>query len=86
MRNAALSLVTVLGLQLATVIVGAIVIERVFVLPGLGSLLLAMVGRHDLIVVRGVVLLLVFVVLLINAAVDISYALIDPRLRTGGRS
>ena len=85
-RNAALSLVTVLGLQLATVIVGAIVVERVFVLPGLGSLLLDVVGRHDLIVVRGVVLLLVFVVLLINAAVDISYALIDPRLRTGGRS
>ncbi len=85
-RNAALSLVTVLGLQMAAVIVGAIVVERVFVLPGLGSLLLDVVSRHDLIVVRGVVLLLVFVVLLVNAAVDISYALIDPRLRSGGRS
>lgn len=85
-RNAALSLVTVLGLQLASVIVGAIVIEQVFGLPGLGSLLLDTVSRHDLIVVRGVVLLLVFVVLAINAAVDISYALIDPRLRTPDRS
>ena len=85
-RNAALSLVTVVGLQLSALIVGAIVIERVFVLPGLGSLLLDMVSRQDLSVVRGVVLLLVFVVLLINALVDISYAVIDPRLRTGDRS
>lgn len=82
-RNAALSLVTVLGLQLAAVIVGAIVIERVFVLPGLGSLLLEMVLQHDLAVVRGITMLLVLSVLVINAAVDISYVFIDPRLRTG---
>lgn len=80
-RNAALSLVTVLGLQLAAVIVGAIVIERVFVLPGLGSLLLDTVTARDLIVVRGIAMLLVFVVLVINALVDISYVFIDPRLR-----
>lgn len=79
-RNAALSLVTVLGLQLASVIVGAIVIERVFVLPGLGSLLLDMVGQHDLSVVRGITMLLVLSVLVINAVVDISYVFIDPRL------
>ena len=81
-RNAALSLVTVLGLQLAALIVGAIVIERVFVLPGLGSLLLDMVSQNDLAVVRGVVMLLVLAVLAINALVDISYVFIDPRLRT----
>lgn len=80
-RNAALSLVTVLGLQLASLIVGAIVIERVFVLPGLGSLLLDMVSQNDLVVVRGVVMLLVLAVLVINALVDISYVFIDPRLR-----
>lgn len=80
-RNASLSLVTVLGLQLASVIVGAIVIERVFVLPGLGSLLLDAVATNDLVVVRGITMVLVFAVLLINAAVDISYVLIDPRLR-----
>lgn len=83
LRNAAVSLVTVIGLQLASVLVGAIVIERVFVLPGLGSLLLASVTSNDLIVVRGVVMLLVLAVLVINAAVDISYVFIDPRLRTG---
>ena len=80
-RNAALSLVTVLGLQLASVIVGAIVIERVFVLPGLGSLLLDAVATSDLVVVRGITMLLVFAVLVINAVVDISYVFIDPRLR-----
>jgi len=80
-RNAALSLVTVIGLQLASVIVGAIVIERVFVLPGLGSLLLDAVATSDLVIVRGITMLLVLAVLVINAAVDISYVFIDPRLR-----
>ncbi len=81
-RNAALSLVTVLGLQLASVIVGAVVIERVFVLPGLGSALLDAVATSDLAVVRGITMLLVFAVLVINALVDISYVFIDPRLRS----
>lgn len=83
LRNAAVSLVTVIGLQLASVLVGAIVIERVFVLPGLGSLLLQSVTTYDLVVVRGVVMLLVLAVLVINALVDLSYVFIDPRLRTG---
>ncbi len=83
-RNAALSLVTVLGLQLAGVLVGAIVIEQVFVLPGLGSLLLGAVQQHDLMVVQGIVMLLVLAVLVINAIVDVSYVFIDPRLRTEG--
>ena len=82
-RNAALSLVTVLGLQLAGVLVGAIVIEQVFVLPGLGSLLLGAVASRDLIVIQGIVMLLVLAVLVINALVDVSYVFIDPRLRTG---
>ena len=82
-RNAALSLVTVIGLQLASVLVGAIVIEQVFVLPGLGSLLLGAVASHDLIVIQGIVMLLVLAVLVINALVDVSYVFIDPRLRAG---
>lgn len=80
-RNAALSLVTVVGLQLAAVLVGAIVIEQVFVLPGLGTLLLGAVAQHDLMVVQGIVMMLVFAVLVINTLVDMSYLLIDPRLR-----
>ncbi len=84
LRNAAISLVTVLGLQLSTVLVGAIVVEQVFTLPGLGSLLLTAVVQRDLLVVQGTVMFLVLAVLVINALVDFSYLLIDPRQRTGG--
>lgn len=83
-RNAALSVVTVLGLQLATLLVGAVVIESVFTLPGLGMLLLNAVSQRDLVVVQGTVMVLVAAVLVINALVDLSYLLIDPRLRAGG--
>lgn len=82
LRNAALSLVTVVGLQLSAVLVGAIVIEQVFALPGLGSQLLTAVSQRDLIIVQGVVMFLAASVLLINFLVDLSYAWIDPRLRT----
>lgn len=82
LRNASLSVVTVLGLQLATLFVGAIVIEQVFTLPGLGQLLLSAVGQRDLVVVQGIVMVLVFFVLVINALVDIAYLALDPRLRT----
>lgn len=81
LRNAALQIITVLGLQLATLFVGAIVIESVFVLPGLGSYLVQMVANRDLPVVQSIVMILVALVLVINLLVDLSYALIDPRLR-----
>lgn len=80
-RNAAISVVTVLGLQLSTMLVGAIVVEQVFSLPGLGTLLLTAVGNRDLQLVQGIVLLLVAAVLLITLIVDLSYLAIDPRLR-----
>ena len=83
LRNAALSLVTIVGLQLASVLVGAIVIESVFALPGLGSQLLDAVSQRDLSIVQGVVMFLAAAVLLINFLVDLSYAWIDPRLRAG---
>ena len=81
LRNAAVPVVTVLGLQLATLLIGAVVVERVFVVPGLGSLLLDAVSTRDLIVVQDVVMLLVVAVLLVNFVVDVLYVLIDPRLR-----
>lgn len=85
LRNLSLSVVTVIGLQLATLLAGAIIIESVFALPGLGRLLLDAVAQRDLMVVQDVVLLLVVAVLAINALVDLSYALLDPRLRGGER-
>ena len=81
LRNAALSLVTVIGLQLGAVLVGAIVIEQVFALPGLGSQLLNAVSQRDLMVVQGIVMFLAAAVLVINFLVDLAYLWIDPRLR-----
>ena len=83
-RNAAVSLVTIIGLQLSAVLVGAIVVEQVFTLPGLGTLLLNAVAQRDLFVIQGTVMFLVLAVLVINALVDFSYLLIDPRQRARG--
>ena len=81
LRNAAVPVVTVLGLQLSTLLVGAVVVERVFVIPGIGSLLLDGVGDRDLLLVQGVVMVLVVAILGINWLVDLLYTVIDPRLR-----
>ncbi|MEV1172899.1 ABC transporter permease [Nonomuraea sp. NPDC049784] len=81
LRNASIPVVTVLGLQLATLLIGAVVVERVFVIPGLGDLLLNGVAGRDLLLVQGVVMVLVVAVLLINFVVDVAYHLLDPRLR-----
>lgn len=82
LRNASVPVVTVLGLQLATLLVGAVVVERVFVIPGLGSLLLDAVANRDLILVQDVVMILVVAVLVVNFFVDLLYVAIDPRMRT----
>lgn len=84
LRNASIPVVTVLGLQLATLLIGAVVVERVFVIPGLGSLLLDSVASRELLTIQAVVMVLVVAVLVINFVVDALYLLIDPRLR-GGR-
>jgi peptide/nickel transport system permease protein len=81
LRNASIPVVTVLGLQLATLLIGAVVVERVFVIPGLGDLLLNGVAGRDLLLVQGVVMVLVAAVLVINFVVDVTYHLLDPRLR-----
>lgn len=84
LRNAAIPVVTVLGLQLATLLIGAVVVERVFVIPGLGSLLLDGVANRDLLLVQGVVIVLVLAVLVVNFLVDVAYTVLDPRLRRAG--
>lgn len=83
LRNAAIPVVTVLALQLSTLLIGAVVVERVFVIPGLGSLLLDSVSNRDLLMVQDVVMVLVVAVLVVNFIVDVLYVAIDPRLRTG---
>ena len=83
LRNAMIPVLTILGLQFAFLIAGTIIIENVFYLPGLGRLVFQAITQRDLIVVESVVILLVAVVIFINLLVDLSYALIDPRLRKG---
>lgn len=80
-RKAAIPVVTIMGVQLTSLLVGAIVIENVFVLPGLGRLLFQSVGNRDLIVVQDLVMLVTSVVLVVNFVVDLTYRLLDPRIR-----
>ena len=80
-RNALIPVVTILGLQFSFLIAGAIIIENVFFLPGLGRLVFQAITQRDLIVVESVVMLLVFAVIMVTFIVDLAYAWIDPRLR-----
>lgn len=79
--NVGLSVITVLGLQAAGIIVGAVVVEKLFNLPGIGSLLVSDVGNRDLQMVQGELLVLTGVVLIIGFVVDIVHRVMDPRLR-----
>jgi peptide/nickel transport system permease protein len=81
LRNAAIPVVTVLGIQLTSLLVGAIVIENVFVLPGLGRMLYQAVQNRDLVTVQDLVMLLTGAVLVVNFLVDLSYRALDPRIR-----
>jgi peptide/nickel transport system permease protein len=81
LRNAMIPVLTVMGLQFANLITGTIVVENVFVLPGIGRLVFQAIANRDLVVVRDVVMLLAAVVVVVNLVVDLLYALVDPRLR-----
>lgn len=80
-RNAMIPVLTVAGMQFAELMAGAVVIENVFSLPGLGRLLFQSIANRDLVVVRNCVLLLVMLVVVLNFIVDVLYAWVDPRLR-----
>jgi len=80
-RNALIPVLTILGLQFAFLLAGTIIIENVFFLPGLGRLIFQGIIQRDLIVVKGVIVLLVATVIFVNFAVDLTYAVVDPRLR-----
>jgi peptide/nickel transport system permease protein len=84
LRNAMIPVVTIMGLQFSNLITGTIVVENVFVLPGIGRLVFQAISNRDLVVVRDVVMLLAAVVVVVNFLVDVLYALIDPRLRRAG--
>jgi len=83
LRNALIPVVTVAGVQLGQLLAGSIILESVFYLPGLGRLTLAAISARDLPVVQGVVLFVASMIVTVNAAVDILYGLLDPRIRYG---
>jgi len=80
-RNALIPVLTILGLQFSFLLAGAIIIEQVFYLPGLGRLIFQSISQRDLITVESVVMLLVFAVIMVNFLTDLAYAIADPRLR-----
>jgi peptide/nickel transport system permease protein len=81
LRNAMIPVVTVMGLQFANLLTGAVVIENVFALPGLGRLIFQAISNRDLVVVENATLLLAALVVTVNFAVDLLYAAIDPRVK-----
>ncbi len=76
-----LSIVTVLGIQIAGIVVGAVVIEQVFTLPGIGRMLVSDVGERDLVMVQGELLVLTGFVLIVGFLIDLAHHVVDPRQR-----
>lgn len=83
LRNALLPVITILGVQFATLLGGAVITESVFSWPGVGGLMLDGISNRDYAVVQGGLLLLVMLFIIINLLVDLTYAFIDPRIRLG---
>ena len=81
LKNAIIPVVTVLGLQVAQIAGGAVVIEQIFGLPGMGQLLLESIIQRDYPVIQGINLVIVIMIVGSNLAVDLLYAVMDPRIR-----
>ncbi|HWU57731.1 MAG TPA: ABC transporter permease [Microbacteriaceae bacterium] len=81
LRNGIVPVISILGIELATTFLGAVVVESVFTLPGLGSMLLKAIAQHDYPNIQGILLVSTFAVLIIGFAADIVQRIIDPRLR-----
>ena len=81
LKNAMIPILTVAGVQLGQLMAGSIILESVFYLPGLGRLALGAISARDLPVVQGVVLFVASAIVVINAAVDVLYGVLDPRIR-----
>lgn len=80
--------ISILGIELASTLLGAVVVERVFSLPGLGSMLLSGIEQRDYPSVQGVLFVSTLMVLIVGFAADLARRLVDPRLRgsSGGRA
>jgi len=84
-RNSAFGLITVVGLNLGTLLGGTVIVEQIFALPGMGQLMLQAINTRDATVVQGCVVVFAVVAVLANLAADLLYAVLDPRIRYDGR-
>lgn len=82
LRPSMFSVLTVLGVQIGTLVGGAVVVESIFALPGVGSLLVGSILQRDIIVVQGIVLVVAVIYVVSNFLVDVAYTVLDPRLRS----
>ena len=81
LRNGSVPVIAILGIELSTALIGAVVVESVFSLPGLGSLLLGGITQHDYVTIQGVLVVSTLFVLLVGFAADVVQRIVDPRLR-----
>jgi len=84
-RNSAFGLITVVGLNLGTLIGGTVIVEQIFALPGIGQLMLQAINTRDFVVVQACVVVFAVVAVLANLLADLLYAVLDPRIRYGSR-
>lgn len=84
LRNSLIPVITISGLQFATLIGGVVIIETIFSIPGIGQLVYSAILARDFPVVQGAVMLMAFSVVLINFLVDVAYSVLDPRIKLGG--
>jgi peptide/nickel transport system permease protein len=85
LKNALIPVVTLFGLELAALISGIVIMESIFAIPGVGRLLIESIASRDYPVIQGITVVIGTMVILVNLAVDLSYAYLDPRVRLGAR-
>ncbi len=85
LKNALIPVVTLLGLELAALISGIVIMESIFAIPGIGRLLIESIASRDYPMIQGITLVIGAMVILVNLLVDLSYAVLDPRVRLGAR-
>lgn len=83
LKNALIPVITIIGMSLTSSVGGSLIIENVFALPGIGSLIVASISSRDFPLIQSVVIAVAFLVIFINFIIDIAYGLIDPRIRGG---
>ena len=83
MKNSLIPVITLMGVSVSIILGGSVLVERVFAIPGVGSLLVSSIFGQDYLVVQAITLIIAVIILLANLIVDISYAWLDPRIRYG---